>query len=90
MNINSLLTVRTQFQYRADLMRAIIEIAIEHEGEPWLDPHSGLELMPRAGELPTFVKRHASPVRDAYFPPVAHRPTADAFADAYKLLARDS
>ena len=40
-NLNSLLTVRTQFQYQADLTRAMIELAIEHEGEPWLDPNAG-------------------------------------------------
>ena len=88
-NVNSLLTVRTQFQYRADVTRAIIELAIEHEGEPWLDPNAGLDLMPSAGDLPAFVDQHGSPLEDAYFPSVVPVPQQQAYDDARLYLARD-
>lgn len=81
-------TVQTQFQYQADLTRAIIELAIEHEGEPWLDRDAGLDLMPPAGELPAFVERYGSPLTDAYFPTVVPAPQPQAYHDARRLLTR--
>ena len=69
-NANSLQTVRTQFQHQADLTRAVVELAVEHEGEAWMNPAAGLPLMPSAHELPDWVRKHGSPRTDAYFPSV--------------------
>lgn len=87
-NINSLLTVRTQFQFQADVTRAVIELALENEGAPWLDPEAGLDLMPPAGELPALIEEHGSPLEDEYFPWVVPLPQAAACADARRYLSR--
>jgi hypothetical protein len=40
-NLHALDTgVRTQLKHHADVTRAFIELAVEHEGEPWLDPEA--------------------------------------------------
>ncbi len=85
-NINALLTVRTQFQYQADLTRAIIDLAIDHEGEAWIKPTAALNFMPEAAELPGFVERHGSPLGDAYFPSFTRRPSFQAYEDAREIL----
>jgi hypothetical protein len=87
-NVNSLLTVRTQFQYQADLTRAIIELAVEHEGELSIDPEAGIDLMPPARELPRLVAEHGSPLDDAYFPSVVTLPSRTAYQDARRYLDR--
>lgn len=87
-NSITLWTVHTQFQYQADLTRAVIELAIKHEGEPWLDPDAGLDLMPPAGELPAFIERHGSPLEDAYFPSVVPVPQLQAYRDGRLYLAK--
>lgn len=88
-NIHALFTVRTQFQYQSDLTRAIIDLSIRHEGEPWLDPDAGLDLMPPAGALPAVVERYGSPLEDAYFPSVVSEPSDDAYEYARRILSRD-
>jgi hypothetical protein len=87
-NIGSLFTVRTQFQFQADVTRAIIQLAVEHEGEAWLDPDAGLALMPSAGDLPRLVERHGSPLEDRYFASVRRTPTTSAFQAARRYLSR--
>ena len=88
-NIGSLFTVRTQFQFQADVTRAMIQLAIEHEGESWLDPDARLDLMPPARELPALVERHGSPLEDAYFPSVVPVPEQRAYDDARRYLSRN-
>jgi hypothetical protein len=89
-NMNSLRTgMRTELKHQADLTRAFVELAVEHEGEPWLDPEARLGLMPPAREIPGLVREHGSPVEDAYFPSVVQTPSADAYADARRALSRD-
>ena len=87
-NIGSLFTVRTQFQFQADVTRAIIQLAVEHEGEAWLDPDAGLDFIPPARDLPSLVERHGSPLEDDYFASVARVPTAAAFQAARRYLSR--
>jgi hypothetical protein len=85
-NVNALLTVRTQYQYQADLTRATIDLAVAHRGEPWIDPTAGLDLMPEAAELPGFVERYGTPLEDAYFPSFARTPSTQAYEDARDVL----
>jgi hypothetical protein len=89
-NVISLETARTQFQHQADVTRAVIHLAIEHEGEPWLDPGAHLDLMPTARELPGFVRNHGSPLEDAYVPSVVPTPSDRAYAEARRYLSVDS
>ena len=87
-NIVLLETTRTQFQHQADVTRAVIDLAVENEGEPWLDPDAHLDLMPPARELPGLVRRYGSPLEDAFFPLVIPRPSDRAYAEAPSHLAR--
>ena len=86
-NVTALETERTQFRFQADVTRAVIELSVEHEGEPWLDPGAHLDLMPAARELPALVREHGSPLEDAYFPVRIPRPSAKAYSDARSYLA---
>jgi hypothetical protein len=87
--VNSLFAVRTQFQHQADVTRAIIELSIEHEGEPWLDPDGGLDLMPNAAALPALVAKHGSPLEDEYFSSIVPMPSARAYEEARHYLRSD-
>jgi hypothetical protein len=85
-NVNALQTERTQFQFQADVTRAVVDLAVEHEGEPWLDPEAHLDLMPPARELPRLVREHGSPLEDAYFAVHVPKPSARAYRDARAYL----
>jgi hypothetical protein len=85
-NVNALGTNRTQSQFQADVTRAVIDLAVEHEGEPWLDPEAHLDLMPPARELPRLVREHGSPLEDAYFPVHVPKPSVQAYRDARSYL----
>jgi hypothetical protein len=85
-NVNALQTGRTQSQFQADVTRAFIDLAVKHEGEPWLDPEAHLALMPPARELPRLVREHGSPLEDVYFSVRIPRPSAQAYRDARAYL----
>jgi hypothetical protein len=87
-NANALENVRASYQYQADLTRAIFALAIEHEGEDWIDPGPPLDAMPPAADLPQIAGRFGSPLEDAYFPSVVRTPSQEAYADAKRALAR--
>ena len=85
-NVNALQTERTQFRFQADVTRAVIDLAVTHEGEPWVDPQAALDLMPTASELPGLVRMYGSPLEDAYFPVSIPKPSAKAYSDARSYL----
>lgn len=87
-NANALENVRASYQYQADLTRAIFALAIEHEGEAWMDPGPPLEAMPPARELREIADRFGSPLEDAYFPSVVRTPSRQAYEDAMATLER--
>jgi hypothetical protein len=88
-NLNALDTgLRKQLQDHAAVTRAFIDLSVEHEGEPWLDPEARLGLTPTAREIPGIVREHGSPLEDSYFPSVIPTPSTRAYAEACRALSR--
>ena len=88
-NAIMLSTTSDQFQARADLTRAFIDLSIRHSGEPWVDPRArppSMPLIPPAGELPALVERHGSPVDDGLVSTVARVPPPSAYQAALVSL----
>ena len=88
-NAIMLSTTRDQFQSRADLTRAFVDLSIRNSGERWVDPRARLAsmpLLPAAGELPALVERHGSPVDDSLVSSVARVPPPSAYQAALVSL----
>jgi hypothetical protein len=88
-NAIMLSTTRDQFQSRADLTRAFIDLSIRHSGESWVDPRarlSSMPLIPPAGELPALVEHHGSPVDDSLVSSFARVPPPSAYQAALVSL----
>lgn len=85
-------TTRDQFQGRADLTRAFVNLSIRYQGEPWVDPRArpvSMPLMPSATELPALVERLGSPVEDRLIPTAARVPPEPAYDVALTSLVGD-
>ena len=82
-----MIATRDRFQYEADLTRAVIRLAVQHEGERWVDPDATFMLMPAASELPRLVERHGSPLDDALVPSVVRTPDQRIYESAALLLS---
>jgi len=86
-NVNSLVATRNQFQYDAHRTRALIQLAVKHEGEPWVDPDASFLLTPPASELPPLTERYGSPVEDSLVPRLVMPPPERAYESAALLLS---
>ena len=78
-------TTRDQFQTRADLTRAFVDLSIRNSEEAWVDPRarlSSMPLLPPAGELPALVERYGSPVDDSLISSLARVPPPSAYQAA--------
>ena len=75
-NLADLGTIRDRFQANADLTRAYVELALQHDGEAWVDPESVLPGMPRLPGLIAILERSGSgsPLRDDLVPSVNRDP----------------
>jgi hypothetical protein len=77
-NVIQLMAIQARFEANSDLTRAYVELAVEHQGEPWVDPASVLLGMPPLPALLAILERSGSPTRDDLFPALARDPGAPA------------
>jgi hypothetical protein len=81
-NVDNLVDKRSFFQYKADVNRAFVGLAISRGSEGWVDPQATVGYMPAVPVLVRTVQRHGSPLQDEFFPSVATIPgkAAEEFA----------
>ena len=84
-NVRLLVLGRDVFLDRADLTRALITVALDHDLPPTVDRDADLILVPSPNSLGRIVLMYGSPLRDAYVEPLPEIP-ADVLEEARRRV----